>query len=406
VSYTPEGIARSKIFVALLFNANALLLDTLKIVRCLSSMAHFPSSNRIEQKLQNALQNRDFYEAHQLYRTMYFRLLTRQKFEELRPLLFDGACKLLDSNEVTSGVDLANLYIEVLEKAKIPVDQPTALSEIEALYGRIVRKIPCQADAADVRTQFVVNCIRWSKTLCPKYASGHPCLHRTFAVVLWREKCYAMARYHFLRSEDGKECALFLIEYQTAKGYPSEIDLFIAQAVLQFLCVKQTPTANTCFKHYTANHPAIQTPLPPFKFTLLNFLWLLLKCVEQQCSLTQYSILVEKYQVSIQRDPCYPQYLDRIGQYYFGSPSSQKQFHNQSPFGGMFGNLLGSLLSDAGDNDGSDTEELDFQSMPSHLKPSKSGGSQLLANGIIPGTAGQGPSNSSTTQQPMDDDLD
>lgn len=167
-------------------------------------MAHFPSSGRIEQKLQNALQNRNFYEAHQLYRTMYFRLLTRQKFEELRPLLLDGACKLLDANEITSGVDLANLYVEVSEKAKTPIDDQNVLNEIEAIYERIVRKIPSQADVSDLRTQFLMNCIHWSKTLCPKYAFGHPCLHRTFGIVLWREKCYSMARYHFMHSEDGK----------------------------------------------------------------------------------------------------------------------------------------------------------------------------------------------------------
>lgn len=207
-----------------------------------------------------------------------------------------------------------------------------------------------------------------------------------------------------------QECAIFLIEYQMTKGYPNEIDLFIAQAVLQLLCSKQSPTANSCFKHYTANHPEIQTLLPPFKFTLLNFLWLLLKCVEQKCSLTQYSILIEKYHVSIHRDPCYSQYLDKIGQYYFGLPSPQSQLQNQAGFGGMFGNLIGSLLSDNGDNE-SDSEEFDQnQSMSSDLvtnisKPSMSGGSQMLANGIIPGTMGQGPRGSSKIQ-PMDDDLD
>ncbi len=47
------------------------------------------------------------------------------------------------------------------------------------------------------------------------------------------EKNYQMARYHFIHSSDGEGCALFLIEYHIVSGYPSEVDLFIAQAVLQ-----------------------------------------------------------------------------------------------------------------------------------------------------------------------------
>ena len=47
------------------------------------------------------------------------------------------------------------------------------------------------------------------------------------------EKNYIQARYHLLHSEDGKNCALMLVECHVNNGYPSEVDLFIAQAVLQ-----------------------------------------------------------------------------------------------------------------------------------------------------------------------------
>ncbi len=47
------------------------------------------------------------------------------------------------------------------------------------------------------------------------------------------EKNYVQARYHFLHSSDGEGCAAMLIEYHVTLGYPSEVDLFIAQAVLQ-----------------------------------------------------------------------------------------------------------------------------------------------------------------------------
>ena len=47
------------------------------------------------------------------------------------------------------------------------------------------------------------------------------------------EKNYAQARYHFERSNDGEHCAMMLIEYHVTMGYPGEVDLFIAQSVLQ-----------------------------------------------------------------------------------------------------------------------------------------------------------------------------
>ena len=42
-----------------------------------------------------------------------------------------------------------------------------------------------------------------------------------------------MSRYHFVHSLDGEGCATMLVEYHVSVGFPSEVDLFIAQAVLQ-----------------------------------------------------------------------------------------------------------------------------------------------------------------------------
>jgi len=43
-----------------------------------------------------------------------------------------------------------------------------------------------------------------------------------------------MARQHFIRSRDGSGCAAMLVELHEQRGYVNEIDLFIAQAVLQY----------------------------------------------------------------------------------------------------------------------------------------------------------------------------
>lgn len=48
------------------------------------------------------------------------------------------------------------------------------------------------------------------------------------------EKNYFLARFHFMHSPDGRNCAKMLVELHVARGFSNEIDLFITQAVLQW----------------------------------------------------------------------------------------------------------------------------------------------------------------------------
>lgn len=73
-----------------------------------------------------------------------------------------------------------------------------------------------------------------------------------------------------------------LIELHTTSGLKSEIDLFIAQAVLQFLCLRNIQMASDTFDTYTGKHPTIKNNKgPPYLYPLLNFLWFLLRAIEQ-----------------------------------------------------------------------------------------------------------------------------
>lgn len=106
-------------------------------------------------------------------------------------------------------------------------------------------------------------------------------MFQNIAQVYWNEKNYVQARHHYLYSSDGKGCAKLLIEFQMTQGYYCEIDLFIAQAVLQYLCMRNTNTASQTFTNYTKEHPRINKSGPPYLFPLLNFIWFLLQAVER-----------------------------------------------------------------------------------------------------------------------------
>ena len=70
-----------------------------------------------------------------------------------------------------------------------------------------------------------------------------------------------------------------LAEYHQARGFNSEVDMFIAQTVLQYLCLKKSLAAATALVAYTEQHPKIKSG-PPYNQPLLNFLWFLLLSVQ------------------------------------------------------------------------------------------------------------------------------
>ncbi|MCL4143283.1 UNVERIFIED_CONTAM: hypothetical protein GTU68_022241, partial [Idotea baltica] len=188
------------------------------------------------------------------------------------------------------------------------------------------------------RHQYLVKAIRWSSG--ELFTLGHPKLHQNLAKILWKEKNYTCARYHYIRSGDGSGCGTMLVELHLLRGYPSEVDLFLAQAVFQYLCLQKKVEASDVFETYTQKHPTIKEQKgPPFLLPLINFLWLLLSAIESG-KVAQFTVLCEQYRPSLKRDPMYVEYLDKIGQVFFNLPPPRRQ---QTP-AGLFGNLLQGLL--------------------------------------------------------------
>lgn len=68
--------------------------------------------------------------------------------------------------------------------------------------------------------------------------------------------------------------------------------------------------------------------------------------------LQTFAVLCEQYELSIKRDPCYVQYLDKIGQIFFGLQPPQRQ---QS--GGIFGSFLETFLSGLDDDSDDETPQ-------------------------------------------------
>jgi len=296
---------------------------------------------RIQIKLKNSLESGNFYEAHQMYRTLYFRFSSQSKFQDAEDLLYDGANELFKYKQMGSGTDLSKLFIEVLGKRDVRTDseKETAFKRIAVLFTHIPRDSP-DLDA------FKANAIRWSSN--QENPSGHPRLHQLMAYDLWNLKRYSESRQNFLYSCDGSGCGKMLIEFHSSYGLPGEVDMFIVTTVLQYLVLRKQIVAAWTLKVYTENHPSINRG-PPFKHALLNFAWFLLLAIEQKESISAFSTLVELYKPSLQRDPSYVEYVDKIGQHFFGLPAPQRPQ-------GMFSGLLDSIFSAMNEDDSEEGE--------------------------------------------------
>ncbi|XP_077300122.1 Golgi to ER traffic protein 4 homolog [Arctopsyche grandis] len=290
---------------------------------------------RVRAKLSACLDQGNYYEAHQMYRTLHFRLLSKKSYNELLDLLYSGAIEFLKRGQQQSGVDIGILYVDVLSTSKSPVDVKTVekISDIFMLINASVVE----------RETFLSNSIRWSMG---ETSIGDPLLHKNIALALWKEKNYPSAQQHFFHSNDGLSFAAMLVEMHKNQGSESDIDIYIASAVLQVLCRKKQQLARDTFLYYVGLHPTILNETgPPFMTELLNFIWFLLQAVETKKA-NVFNELLVTYDESINQDPSYSIFLRRIGKIWFDIMPQKTGMHN-----GILGNLFQFLSNmEADDN--------------------------------------------------------
>ncbi|KAH9325688.1 hypothetical protein KI387_005866, partial [Taxus chinensis] len=86
------------------------------------------------EKLEKSVQAGNYYEAQQMYKSLYARYMSVHKYQEALDLLQSGASIQLRHGQVTCGAELALLFVETLIKAKIPYRRET-LDRIGAIFN-------------------------------------------------------------------------------------------------------------------------------------------------------------------------------------------------------------------------------------------------------------------------------
>lgn len=171
-------------------------------------------------------------------------------------------------------------------------------------------------------------------------------MYKILANVFWSEGNTELARRYYMLCRDGNLCGRILIKINETKGYKSEVDLFIVQAVLQQISLNDRKTAEDTFTAYTRYHPKISRKEAPFKQPLLNFIHFLFRLMDTK-NLEAFKALCTLYKAELERDPAFEKYLTKIGVQHFGANPPV----SESRFGGMFGDVISRLLQGIDEDD-------------------------------------------------------
>ncbi|CEG73719.1 hypothetical protein RMATCC62417_09048 [Rhizopus microsporus] len=282
------------------------------------------------QKLRESVNNGNYYEAHQMYRTVARRYNKQHKYKDTIHLLHDGAILLLQHKQNGSGSDLANYMLDTYKSANLPVD--------EASLDRIVEILNLFPPNEAGRKTFISNAIRWTKSH-EQFPDGDPELHDFVGTMLYHEKKYSQAEEHLILGTDHSAALLGTLAYewateekQTNKGF------FLARIVLQYVASKDIHYANLAFTNFikAGSQPKVAeskvrrapadepTPVDVYSDSWINFTQLVLLTVQRDAS-DLFQQLKLNYQGLYGSEPHFIELMDDIGLVYFNIPKPKKQ---------------------------------------------------------------------------------
>jgi len=251
------------------------------------------------QKLKKSVEDGNYYEAHQMYRTVARRYTKQQKYQEVIELLHSGSVSLLKQKQSGSGSDLALYMLETYKLANTPVTEESLdrVAELLELY-------PSQEPG---RKPFINNALNWTRK---NGEMGDPELHHFVGTIQYHEGNYSESEKHLLFGTEQSGQLLGHLEYDWAEkeGKPSK-GVFIARAVMQLLAMKNIHYANLAFQAFVncldSGEKIGQIPYKPapadehiniaiYKDSMINFTQLLILTAQRDAS-DLYRSLKSKY---------------------------------------------------------------------------------------------------------------
>ncbi|WOK95841.1 Golgi to ER traffic protein [Canna indica] len=308
-----------------------------------------PPQESIE-KLETKVDDGNFYEAQQMYKSLSARYAAAEKYSEALDILQSGALVQLKHGQVTCGAELAVLFVDILVKGKYSYNKET-LDRLRNIYENFpkipvpqhlrdaddddIQKLSEALTAAKVRVEtcssFLRAAIKWSLEFgAPR--SGSPQLHDMLAEYMYSESPdldMTKVSSHFVRGNDTEKFASVLVNFM-GKCYPGEDDMAITRAVLMYLSQGNLRDANNLMEELRKQLEWKQLDFP--NSDLIQFIQFLLRTLERD-AFPLFKILRQKYKSSIDREPLFDELLDEIAEKFYG-------VRRRSPLQGIFGDLF------------------------------------------------------------------
>ncbi|KAG0224787.1 hypothetical protein BGW41_004960 [Actinomortierella wolfii] len=311
-------------------------------------MAAAKGTARVLKKLEKSVQDGNYYEAHQMYRTVANRYVKSHTYDEAIELLYSGSMLLLKKEQFGSGTDLATYVVEVYTLAKVPVTDQSRdrIFDMADLMGKEVTQ----------RKKFLQNAIRhvfWSASNS-QYPNGDPLLQHYLGLKFWKEKDYAQAEAHLLVGTQESAEALGLALFEWSEQEPKhDKGAYLLRGVLQVLAMKNLRDANTVFQTFIELLPAsykageakladgVATSstvrsIPTYRSSLINFTQLLLMAC-QTGNPVLYKQLAAKYKPVLAIDENFGALMVTIGELFFDVHAPRQT--------NMLADLMNSLFS-------------------------------------------------------------
>jgi hypothetical protein len=185
-------------------------------------------------KLQAATESKKFYEAHQLMRTINFRLTNTGKYDELEELLLKCSRMLLENNQVESGSDVAIMLAKLYHEKKFPV-VPNRVDQV----CKLLELTP----GCPERITFLMTILEWCGN---SELSGK--VHATAVVFYTNERYFSEAWKHLIRLNNGTDAGnLALPIIKGCQVRREEVDIIISALVLSLLAAKKIEAAEQAF---------------------------------------------------------------------------------------------------------------------------------------------------------------
>eukprot|EP01080_Neovahlkampfia_damariscottae_P000794 gene794-9044_t len=289
------------------------------------------SDKNIITKIQNNLEGGHFYEAQQLYKTLYHKFTKSKNFEKATQILINGFDKFIEKQQYKLANDLAVDLLEVFEKAEYKTTTQVIPKKEKStpvdLLQEMISKYPSKGDYSYLKLDFLNLCIKWSTKILPQKSNdiqkGVPSFHYILAQEYFKKNDYINAHKHFSRANSPEAHASMIFDWSLT-GESSEKELFITRALLQLLCVSTAKESKIFFEEYLKLHSEVDDSFNS-KTPLFNFCKFLIMSVEKN-NFELFEMLKEKYEFQLQRDSSFEKYLKGIASEHFGVTQSEGGF--------------------------------------------------------------------------------